>query len=164
MAYRTIDAAAAREAMIAARRAGLTLARASASAGLHVATACRWQRSDPAFAAALRSAEAAAAVDRYAAAAPEAEPESDPFGGVRRRPRVEVHRDCPACGRPTEVRKGGGGIVFWRCSSWLGCGWASWRPRSPWACGPCGGPTLWSHRRVSVLCITCGDREVLECE
>ncbi|HYH66557.1 MAG TPA: hypothetical protein VD866_17820, partial [Urbifossiella sp.] len=143
MGNRRIDGVAARAAVVAGRRAGQTLAAAAAGAGLHVATACRWQRADAAFAAALRSAEAAAAVDRYAAEAPEASPACDPFGGVRRRPRVEVHRDCPACGRPTEVRKMRFGVPFWRCSSWPRCDWASWRPRSPWACRRCGGPTLW---------------------
>jgi hypothetical protein len=159
VAYRTIDAAAARETVVAARRAGMTLARASVSAGLHISTTCRWQAADPGFAAALRSAAAAAAVDRYAAAEPpEANHEDDPFRGVRRRPRVEVHPGCPACGRPTEVRKGGGGIVFWRCEAASACGWASWRPRSPWPCGPCGAPTLWSHARASISCVRCGAR------
>src|SRR4051812_5905598 len=162
MRNRRIDGVAARAAVVAGRRAGQTLAAAAAGAGLHVATACRWQRADAAFAAALKSAEAAAAADRYAAkAAAEVEPARDPFGGVRRRPRVEVHRDCPACGRQSEVRKAWVGATFWRCTAWPRCKWASWRPRSPWACRRCGGPTLWSHRRISVLCIKCGDREVL---
>src|SRR5436305_486527 len=62
------------------RRLGLTLRRAAAVAGVHAATVCRWQRSDPDLHEALAEAAAEARMRRQ----PDAE-----------RERVPWHRACP---------------------------------------------------------------------
>ena len=66
MAWRQVDRTAAKTAIFTARRKGLTLAAASTEAGVHIATACRWQATDEGFARDLREADTAARRERYA--------------------------------------------------------------------------------------------------
>jgi hypothetical protein len=133
-------------ALLQARSAGRTLRQAAAQAGVHVATLCRWQAS---------SAVLAAALDRAAA-------EADERRRWSRRPRpwVRWHPGCPACRRqPVTVSAVGGLVRFWRCPAEAGgCGWLSWRPRTPEDCPRCGGPRFWSHSRKSFSCPGCGQR------
>lgn len=158
MAWRAVDRAGVQPVIVAGRRAGLSLAAASAAAGVHVATVCRWQNADPAFAAALQSAEAAHAREKYAARIAE-------YERTRRRrlvppPVVAVHPDCPECRSPAVRRRARWGYpaAFWGCSSWPLCPWGSWRPRHAEDCGACGGPRYWSHSRLTVSCPRCRTR------
>jgi hypothetical protein len=128
--------------LIYLRYTGLTLRQAAAEVGVHVATICRWQVADPDFYAAMRDGERAAAREKYA---------SRPL----RRPRVRWGRTCPKCRASVEVRTASGGIVFWRCSLWPYCPWASWRPLYPAPCPRCKGPLYWSCSRKSIGCATC---------
>ncbi len=151
MAWRAVDQAAAKAAIVAARRAGLTLVRASAAAGVHVATACRWQAADRQFASTLKDAEHEAhIVRRRARCTP---PQSVPF-----------HSSCPVCWSGAEVVKAWALIPFWRCSRWPDCRWASWRPRFPSNCRVCGGARFWSHSRLSVSCSQCRTRKRIDWE
>jgi hypothetical protein len=135
--------------LLEAREGGATLRQAAAAAGVHVATVCRWQLRCPLLARSLEFAAGDAKVIRYARR-------------PRYRPRVPAHPGCPACGSPSAVRaveagnpRGCWGLVFWRCSRWPACRWASWRPRHPEDCSNCGGPRFWSHSRKSVSCWAC---------
>lgn len=128
--------------LVGAVAGGLTLARAAALAGVHVATVCRWQAGDHKLQRSLRAASLSAAIDRYSAR-------------PRCRPRVPWHPHCPRCRAAAEVRRAAGCLTFWRCSRWPGCGWASWRPRHPHDCPGCGGPRFWSHSRLSASCPAC---------
>ncbi len=142
MARRTIDQSHAKQEIVASRRRGLTLAMACRVAEVHVATACRWQARDPAFAEQLRTAAHEAWLDHYLATPiPE---RSAPW-----------RKDCPVCRAKVVVRKALGRIPFWRCGRWPHCAWASWRPRHPRNCRRCGGPRFWSHSRLSVGCDRC---------
>ena len=49
--------------MVECRRFGLTLRDAAERAGLHVATVCRWQADDPAFASQMREAAREARIE-----------------------------------------------------------------------------------------------------
>src|SRR4051812_35084242 len=138
------DAKALKPVILAARLGGATLAASAARAGVHVATVCRWQARDAAFAAALRRAEWAATAARYA---------SRPD---RRRPSVPWRDDCPECGSLAVVRATEWGLVFWGCGRWPRCWWASWRPRYGADCPRCGAARYWSHSRRSVGCGKCG--------
>ena len=131
--------------LIAARRAGRTLARAAAAVGVHVATVCRWQAADPTFAEAMRVAERDHRRAAFAAR---------PIA----RPRVRWRADCPACGGRVRVRTTANRLRFWRCGRWPICRWASWRPRYPTDCPACSGPRFWSHARMSAGCEACGLR------
>jgi hypothetical protein len=95
------------EALLSARRAGLTLRRAAAVAGVRVATVCRWQKRDPGLKAALQWA----AEDAWFKLAPE----------YKLRPSVRWHRDCPLCKARVMVRTARSGLRFWRCGRWPGC-------------------------------------------
>ncbi|OWK34137.1 hypothetical protein [Fimbriiglobus ruber] len=128
--------------MIACRRAGLTLHGTAQRAGVHVATVCRWQARDPAFAHEMREAAREARTE---------ERESLPV----ERPHVPWRKDCPVCRAKVVVRTAPGKIVFWRCGRWPQCPWASWRPRHPRNCRRCCGPRFWSHSRKSVNCDHC---------
>ena len=128
-------------ALVAAVADGLTLRRAAALAGVHVATVCRWQAADPALYHTLVAAAREARRVKYTAR-------------PARRPRVPWHQDCPRCGGPAEVRRASGCLTFWRCGRWP-CPWASWRPRYPADCLFCGGPRFWSHTRLTVSCSRC---------
>lgn len=130
--------------LLAARATGVTLRQAAATAGVHVATVCRWQARDPV----LREALAQAAKDGRQLRKPAPEP----------RPLVRWRRDCPVCRARVVVRTARGGVRFWRCGRWPRCEWASWRPRAPRDCPRCGGPRFWSHSRRSVGCDGCGLR------
>jgi hypothetical protein len=134
------------EELLSARRAGLTLREASAVAGVHVATVCRWQKRDPGLKAALQRA----AEDAWFERAPESKP----------RPRVHWHRDCPLCKARVMVRTARGGLRFWRCGRWPDCPWVSWRPRAPRNCRRCDGVCYWSHSRKSTACSACGRRTI----
>jgi hypothetical protein len=168
---RRLDRDAAKLAYLDARQRGLGVRDAASAAGVHVATVCRWRHVDPAFAALVRETAVAEPAELYyhssrpnpdapkVAALPPRPlplPRDRPSG----RPPVPVHRDCPACGGRAEVRKVGRhfGPPFWRCSRWLMCTWASWRPRHPADCPDCGGPRFWSHSRQSVACGRCRTR------
>jgi hypothetical protein len=132
------------ETLLNARRAGATLRDAAATAGVHVATVCRWQKRDPAFKAALDGAAREAGFARESKDQP--------------RPRVRWHRDCPVCKTRVVVRTAKGGLRFWRCARWPACAWSSWRPRAPRTCRRCGGACYWSHSRKSTACSACGLR------
>lgn len=166
MGWRRIDSGTVKAAVLASHRAGLTLARASAAAGVHVATVCRWQVADPKFAGALRTARLDAARERYAARAAERPPRLPRRGpDVRlRKPVVPIHLCCPACGSLSETRRVAFGppVTFWRCSRWPLCPWASWRPRCPVDCPDCRGPLFWSGSRLSVSCPRCRTRRPVQ--
>ncbi|HZY87510.1 MAG TPA: hypothetical protein VFE78_21915 [Gemmataceae bacterium] len=132
------------QALLQARAAGLTLRQAAQSAGVHVATVCRWQNSDPALRAALEEARAAAR-------------EAELLGTGPGRASVRWRRDCPLC-RARVVVRTARGVRFWRCGRWPRCEWASWRPRAPRDCRHCGSPCFWSHSRRSIGCGGCGRR------
>ena len=161
MAWRKVDRAAAVAAVVAGRRAGLTLAGASVAAGVHVATACRWQASDQTFARALHAAALDAARERYAARAAQCPPRAALANrpSVRNRA-VPVHPCCPVCRSLAETRwvRFGYPVTFWRCGRWPLCQWASWRPRHPEDCPGCRGPMYWSCSRLSVSCPRCRTR------
>ncbi len=126
------------EKLLRLRRAGLTLRKAAKVAGVHVATVCRWQASDPDLRQALRRVKhARPAVDR---------------------PSVDWRRDCPRCRARVVVRKTARGVPFWRCGRWPWCDWASWRPRASRNCRRCGGPCFWSDSRKTIACAGCGLR------
>jgi len=146
MARRRIDHATAKRAIVASRRAGWTLREACARAGVHVATACRWQNDDPDFSLKLLNAADRAAEEQYE------------IGWLFERPPVRWRNECPACRAKLVVRTANGGARFWRCGRWPFCEWASWRPRHPRNCRACGGPRFWSHSRKSVGCDACGMR------
>ena len=130
-------------ALLNARRSGDSLRGAAAAAGVHVATVCRWQRSDPELRRKLTEAAALGRVPRR---------EKVP------RPSVRWRKDCPECRARVVVRKGKGGVPFWSCARWPRCGWSSWRPRYPRDCPRCRGPRYWSHSRKSIGCADCGLR------
>ncbi len=142
MSRRSIDREKAKATIIVGRRCGLSLSAASKVAGVHVATACRWQNLDPEFAQASRAAEREYRIELY---------RSRSF----RRPIVSWRRDCPLCWANVEIRRALGWIPFWRCWRWPKCPWASWRPRYRQDCPRCGGPQFWSHSRKSVGCDRC---------
>ena len=146
MARRRIDRDAAKRTIIAKRRLGLTLREACERAGVHIATACRWQTDDPAFGEKLTSAAHLAAVERYEHTA------------LFPRPLVQWRNECPKCMAKLVVRTTSGAIRIWRCGRWPLCPWASWRPRHSRNCTKCGGPRFWSHSRKSVGCDDCGMR------
>ena len=146
MVRRRIDRDAAKRTIIAKRRLGLTLREACARAGVHIATACRWQACDPAFGEKLQSAAHHAAIERYERAA------------LFPRPLVRWRNECPKCMAKLVVRTTSGAVRFWRCGRWPLCTWASWRPRYPRNCTKCGGPRFWSHSRKTVGCDDCGMR------
>jgi len=131
------------EAVLRARRAGLTLRQAAAVGGVHVATLCRWQARDPALRQALADAVAEAR-------------RGCPLKGPR--PQVRWRRDCPLCKARVVVCSAPGKARFWRCGRWPLCSWASWRPRAPRNCKRCGAPCFWSHSRKSIGCSACGVR------
>jgi hypothetical protein len=136
------------EAVLKAREDGLTVRQAAAAAGIHVATLCQWKARSEAVAEALEAARRVG----WRLNHPD-----------RRRPSVPWRKDCPQCGAAVEVRHAG--IIFWRCSRWPLCPWASWRPRHPQDCPGCGSYRLWSHSRLSVACPGCGVRVKAEaCE
>jgi hypothetical protein len=153
------DRGAAVKRLLKARKAGHTLSESAAAAGVHVATVCRWQarnralRKAQARNRALRKALLDASASGYRL--------RHPFP-PRSRPRVIYHPFCPECGAAVEVRRAGGwpALVFWRCSRWPVCGWASWRPRHLVDCRKCRGPRYWSYSRQSVGCPRCGTREM----
>jgi len=66
MGWRRVDREPAKTAIVTARRAGRTLARAAAEAGVHIATVCRWQADDETFAHSLRQAVEKVTADRIA--------------------------------------------------------------------------------------------------
>lgn len=159
--WKKIDAASAKTTIVDARRAGLTLAKACAAAGVHVATACRWRVNDVVFARDFDAATESARRQRFAGLVAALRPV---LKRPEERPRVVVHRDCPRCAAPVEVRKARGrfrGAPFWRCSRWPQCGWSGWRPRHTQDCSACSGPRFWSQSRASVSCPRCGTREML---
>jgi len=133
------------EKLLAARAEGATLRQAADAAGVHVATVCRWQRSDPEFHQAMREAKGQAR-------------SSEPDRNAASRPHVRWRRDCPLCRARVVVRTARGGARFWCCGRWPLCPWASWRPRAPRNYRRCGGPWFWSHSRKSTACGTCGMR------
>jgi hypothetical protein len=132
------------QAVLSACTAGAMLRQAAESAGVHVATVCRWQARDPRLRQALAGARAPGR-ERSRDAKPD-------------RPRVRWRRDCPACRARVVVRTARGGRWFWRCGRWPLCPWASWRPRAPRDCPRCGSYRVWSHSRQSVVCDGCGLR------
>ena len=132
--------------LVALVGSGMTLSRAAAAVGVHVATVCRWQAADPRLRGKLREADRAFRVACYAAR-------------LRRRPRVPWHPFCPACGSRAEVRRAWTDcFAFWRCSRWPWCDWASWRPRYLFDCPACRGPRYWSFSRKTVGCPRCQTR------
>lgn len=131
--------------ILTAREQGATLRQAAESAGVHVATVCRWQQRDPSLREFLQEAEQFARILKYTSA-------------PRRRPRVPWNKVCPKCSARVVVRTAHT-LRFWRCR--MRCGWASWRPRAPLDCSKCGGYLLWSHSRKSVACAACKRRFVL---
>ncbi len=142
MARRKVDRAEAKREIVSGRRAGLTLVLACEVAGVHVATACRWQIADPVFAEALRVASRDHKIDHYL---------TTPLPERT----VPWRTDCPQCRARVVIRTALGHIPFWRCGRWPWCSWASWRPRHPRNCRRCGGPRFWSHSRKSVGCDRC---------
>ncbi len=142
MARRKVDRVETKRRIVAGRRVGMTLVAACAAAGVHAATACRWQCTDPAFAQALRAAAWEYRIGRYLA---------NPLPARA----VPWRRDCPECRARVVIRTALGRIPFWRCGRWPLCAWASWRPRHPRNCRRCGGPRFWSHSRKSVACDRC---------
>ena len=146
MARRRIDRDAAKREIIRARRSGWTLREACERAGVHVATACRWQNDYPDFALKLCNAAGHAADERF---------ERERLFGRRL---VRWRNECPTCRAKLVVRTTAGAIRFWRCGRWPLCPWASWRPRHPRNCTKCGGPRFWSHSRKTVVCDPCGMR------
>lgn len=131
-----------KQALVAARRSGLILTEAAERVGVHVATVCRWQATDPEFRQAMRDAEQAAAVEKYAER-------------PTQRPWVRWRNECPECRAKLVVRTANGRVPFWRCGRWPRCRWASWRPRHPNNCPTCKGPRFWSHSRLSASCQAC---------
>jgi hypothetical protein len=128
------------------RERGDTLRQSAAGAGVHVATLCRWQVRFPGLRQAFMDAIGFAWRQKHP--------------GPERRPRVQCHPECPACGSPIAVRRVDYTLwPFWRCSTWPKCLWTSWRPRHPRDCPACGGPRFWSYSRKSVCCGSCGRRE-----
>lgn len=164
MAWRHIDQAVAKAAIVAGIRAGLALTKASVAAGVHIATVCRWKANDPQFNRSLRAAQAERRTERYAPfiarrLAEEAAKRSRNAERERARiSRVPVHSLCPACGSRAQTLRAFHWITFWRCSCWPLCRWASWRPRHPNDCLSCGGPRFWSCSRLSVSCSRCRTR------
>lgn len=146
MARRRINHEIAKREIVRAVRSGWTLREACDRAGVHLATAYRWQARDPNFALQVLNAGDFAAEDRYAG------------GWLFERPLVEWRKDCPVCRAKVVVRTANGGARFWRCGRRPFCAWASWRPRHARNCRACGGPRFWSHSRKSVACDHCGMR------
>ena len=176
------------EKLLAARAEGATLCQAADAAGVHVATVCRWQRSDPEFHQAMREAKGQARSSGWclttiaqrrillqialylnestrrfhcvfrACNGRKTPPSSEPDRNAAARPHVCWRRDCPLCRARVVVRTARGGARFWRCGRWPLCPWASWRPRAPRNCRRCGGPCFWSHSRKSTACGACGMR------
>jgi hypothetical protein len=151
-----------------ARAKGVSLRQASAAAGVHISTVCRWQARCPAIHRMLHDAERtgwrvkhaaeyAAAVQVYAAAV-EGLDWVHLHRRLKARPHVPWRRDCPLCRSQVVVRTASGRLTFWRCGRWPLCPWASWRPRAPEDCPKCGSPSFWSHSRKSVNCGGCGMR------
>ena len=130
--------------LLSYRRCGIPLRRASAAAGVHVATVCRWQIRDPSLRAVLQ--EATAEAQRRLAK------------WDKPRPHVRWRRDCPLCKAKVVVRSVRGKARFWRCGRWPLCSWACWRPRAPRNCRHCGEACYWSHSRKSTVCSGCGMR------
>jgi hypothetical protein len=128
------------KAALTARYGGATMRQAAAAAGVHLATLCRWQASDPKLRAAFNVRLPSRA---------------------RPRPQlVPIYPDCPKCGAPYVVRSPWHSrlATFWGCSRWPRCRWASWRPRFPDDCPTCRGPRYYSKSRLSCSCPTCGVR------
>jgi hypothetical protein len=132
------------ERILDALNEGLSLRKAAKVAGIHVATACRWQNQSQDVDRQFHYMADLGRKLRFA---------RKPYS----KPTVLTHPDCPRCGRPVEVRAVNYVLRFWRCSDWPKCFWASWRPRVRGDCF-CGGPLLWSHSRNSVVCTRCGVR------
>ena len=89
------------ERLLAARRAGATLCKAAAAAGVHIATVCRWQARDHTLRKALYDANQQGC--RQLALLPRPQPPSCtpchplcPWASWRPR----HPQDCPACGHP----------------------------------------------------------------
>lgn len=131
--------------LVQARQCGATLREAAATAGVHVATVCRWMKADQDFRDEMREAH-----DEYR------EWLTDFLTPERRR--VRWRTDCPACRAKVVVRCAKGKAWFWRCGRWPNCSWASWRPRHPRDCQRCRAPRYWSHSRKSIACSECGLR------
>jgi hypothetical protein len=136
--------------LVQLREAGYTLRRCAASAGVHVATLCRWQARVPDFHQRMREAKRLSRRVHE-----ELSLQSD------NRPKVRWRRDCPLCQARVAVRSASPYVRFWRCGRWPLCPWASWRPRAPRDCKRCGAPCYWSHSRKSIGCSACGLRMML---
>lgn len=137
------------ERALVAREGGATLRESAAAAGVHVATLCRWVHRHPWLGQALEDAELCARIARRRRRLLE----------PPRKPSVPWHPACPLCGElaavvTMEFRV----FAFWRCSTWPGCPFASWRPRYPEDCPACGSARFWSCSRKSVGCPDCGRR------
>ena len=78
---------------------GLTLREACERAGVHIATACRWQADDPAFGETLTSAAHHAAVERYE------------YASLFPRLPVRWRNECPTCRAKLVGRTGSAKIV-----------------------------------------------------
>lgn len=141
-----------RNKVLSAIEHGATFDSAAREAEISPATLYRWTNRYPSFEAAVR--EAGFRRDRLRAYL---------LGLWRDRPRVPWSKTCPECGDDLEVRTAGGmaGFRFWRCSRWPRCGFARWRPPTPWKCPLCGEVTFWSHSRKTYACETywCGYRQ-----
>lgn len=127
--------------LVKAYRGGATLRFSAQLAGVHVATVCRWQKTDPKLRQALQEARQHKQEQRQ-------EP----------RPQVPWHKSCPECKAKVVVKTARNGTRFWRCGRWPACAWASWRPRAPRNCYKCKSPRYWSHSRRSIVCSGCGLR------
>lgn len=130
------------EKVLQALATGVTLRQAAATAGVHVATICRWATTDEWLRKRLDWAIKDARVERW-------------LKRELARPPLPRHPHCPACGAIAEVRTAHFGRRFWRCSAWPACPWASWRPRHPVDCASCGGPRYWSRRGKIARCPEC---------
>jgi hypothetical protein len=136
--------------LLEALERGATRRQAAATAGVHVATVCRWKQISPFLNRMVSAAAGHGRRTRY-----------DSRPKTRWRPNVPVHPECPVCGEAVEVRRAWNhpwGFAFWRCSCWPVCSWSSWRPRHPEDCSRCHGPRFWSCSRKSVSCLQCGVR------
>jgi len=141
---------------------GQSLRRAAAAAGIAVSTLCRWQDRSRSVAGALAFATRVGTLAKRRQELAASAAHGLRLGYFQRRPMVKRRDDCPSCGAPLEMRPARRRFapVFWRCSRYPDCRFASWRPRAPHDCPVCQSPRFWACSRKSISCPRCGLRVV----